>query len=227
MLIFLPTVKKQIMKKVLVLFFILITGFSYADSPLTSTDFSDVYSEEKMIIHIKKKGLDKKAMKYLLSAKGNPVIKVAMINAIGFGQVDLIDQFETYLLKKRKGLKTEVFDYLRIATNGEPEPNAQTDLLTADDLTCWAYLQALGEYNKPELAGTAAYLGYIRDTGSMAHKTVLGLIACQIAFDYSWCNVYKIGKEVFEDTQYEHNKLSAEAVGIIMDYLGLYKDSCE
>lgn len=215
------------MKSILSFVFILSLSFARADSPLTSTHFSNAYQEEKMVLYAQEHDLDKKLLKFLGKEKKSAVIKIAIINAFGWGKKDLVHQYETYLLKKRKGLKQEVFDFLRIDADDLPEENEQTKLLSADDLMCWAYLQAIGDYFKPSVASRAAYFAYVRKPKSMAHATVFTLIACQIAFDSDWCRVYELGKEFLVDKTYEENILKKEAVQIIMDYLGLYKGSCK
>ena len=150
-----------------------------------------------------------------------------LINELGWGKEQLVGQYENYLLKKRKGLEPSVFTYLKTISEEIPVENEQTNLLTADDLMCWAYLQAMGDYFNPNLASRAAYLAYVRNPKSMAHATVFTLVACQIAFDFNWCYVYKNGKEFLIDMKYEENRLKPEAVKIIMDYLRLYKSDCQ
>lgn len=215
------------MKSLLSFVFILSLSFARADSPLTSTHFSNAYQEEKMVLYAQENEFDKKLLKFLGKEKKNAVIKIAIINKLGWGKKDLVLQYEAYLLKKRKGLKEEVFDYLRVDSDALPEENEQTKLLSADDLMCWAYLQALGDYFNPTLASRGAYFAYVRNPNSMAHATVFTLIACQIAFDSDWCRVYKLGEEFLVDKTYEENILKKEAVKIIMDYLGLYKGDCK
>ena len=215
------------MKYLLLLAFIFVNGISFADSPLTSTPFSNAYKEEKMVKHISENGLDKKSLKFLSKKNASPVVKIAMVNALSWGNKDLVHIYENYLLTKRKGLKPEVFDYLRVVSDEIPKENTQTNLLTADDLMCWAYFQTLGDYFNPNMGGRAAYLAYVREPESMAHSTVFTLIACQIAFDSNWCNVYKLGQEFLVDTRYTKNTLNDAALKIILDYLNLYRGDCK
>lgn len=215
------------MKNLLLLALVFLSGISFADSPLTSTRFSDAYKDEKMIKHVNENGLDKKSLKFLSKKSADPVMKIAMVNALSWGNKELVHIYENYLLSKRKGLKPEVFEYLRVVSDDIPNENKQTNLLTADDLMCWAYFQALGDYFNPDIGGRAAYLAYVRQPESMAHSTVFTLIACQIAFDSNWCNVYKLGQEFLVDTSYERNRLSQAALKIILDYLNLYRGDCK
>lgn len=214
------------MKAILLVIFSLLTAVSFADSPLTSTSFSQAYQSNEAIQHVKEKGLDEITLKYLGGKKTDPVIKIAIINELSWGKEDYLKTFERYLLANRKGLTPAVFDDLRGNTESIPKETSQTKRLTADDLMCWAYFQALGNYFNPSLARAAAKLATAREKGSMAHATVDALIRSQIAFDESWCKVYQIGNLAFEETKYTRNQLSNEAVKIIMDYLVLYKGDC-
>lgn len=197
-----------------------------ADSPLTSTYFAQDYATEKMVIRVKDHGLDKKALGYLANEQGNPVIKIAMINELGWGKAELVVKFENYLLKKRNGLAPAVFEILKSPESTENQLSVVWESLTADDLMCWAYLQAMGDYFQPARANNAATLAHNKMKTSMAHATVFALIRCQIAFDESWCQVYKIGTKIFEERQYIDNQLSSAAVGHIMEYLNLYQGDC-
>jgi hypothetical protein len=180
-----------------------------------------------MVQYAKENGMDKKVLKYLGNKKKSAVIKIAIVNQLSWGNKDLVGQFETYLLKKRKGLKKEVFTYLKIDSDEVPEENEQTKLLSADDLLVWAYLQAMGDYFNPSLASRASYFAFVRKKNSMAHGAVFALIAAQIAFDYSWCSVYELGQEFLVDAKYEENHLSDQAVKVILDYLNLYQSDCD
>lgn len=218
------------MKKLSYIFFLLFACASpvLADSPLTSTEFFRAYLDVKEVKYASENPLDKKLLDFLGSPKADPVHKLAVINALSWGKTDYVTQFEEYLLKKRKGLTKEVFDYLKITENSEtPQETAQTRLLTADDLMCWSYLQTMGDYFQPAMGMRGAYFGYARNPESMAHVTSFSLIAAQQAFDTDWCQVYTIPKTMLEDTVYTQNLLKPEAIAIIMEYIGLYAGECK
>lgn len=203
-------------------------GHALADSPLTSTDFHRAYLEIDEVKYASEHSLDDKLLKFLAKPDGNSVHKLAAINALSWGKTDYVSAFEKYLLKKRKGLKKEVFDYLRITENAQtPEENEQTRLLSADDLMCWAYLQSMGDYFNPALGMRGAFFAYARDTESMAHMMAFSLIAAQQAFDVDWCQVYMIPRTMLQDYTYTNNLLKEEAITIIMDYIGLYAQECK
>lgn len=210
----------------LALSLILSTQFVLADSPLTSTPFSNAYSTNKYVKLANESGYFKKTEKALGSKKVSSLDKLLLINALGWKSND-VAKFETYLISERKGLTTKAFDYLKTVSDDAPIDNDQTKLMTADDLMCWAYLQAMHDYNKPALAIRAAFLAYKRDKKNMAYGTVLGLIAGQKAFDTDWCGVYQRAHQMIVETEYENNELSEAGVKIIMDYINLYQQDCD
>ncbi|MEX1002728.1 MAG: hypothetical protein WDZ35_11490 [Crocinitomicaceae bacterium] len=214
--------------KILLLFLSITLVFgSFADSPLTSTPFYKAYLDKKIVKRAKENGLDKKVIKYLGKSKHDAALKIAAINAVGWGKEGTTKKFEESLLKKRKGLDTAVFNFLREVPEKAPVETEQTKLLTSDDLMCWTYLQAMEDYFHPEKCMSGAFFCFVRNEKSMAHATVFALIACQNSFDYDWCKIYQLGQLYLVETDYEENKLSTEAVKIILDYLNLYGDSCK
>lgn len=210
----------------LIAVFCLKTCFSLADSPLTSTSFWKVYEGSKVVGHVSEFGLDKKGLKMIGSKKTSSLDKFAAINSLGFAHKK-VSLFEDYLLSKRKGLDKSVFEYLKTVSDEIPEESAQTQLLTSDDLMCWAYLQGMDDYFNPAKALRASFLAFMRDQENMVYGTVAGLISAQKAFDYDWCQVYKIGNSLIVEREYKNNLLDDEAVKIIMDYIGLYKQDCK
>lgn len=213
------------MRYLLLLLPLFIALNAQADSPLTSTLIADAYAQEDMVMHVAKNGLDQKALSYLGDDDGNAVIKIAMINQLSWGNMDYTRAFQQYLIEKRK-VKESVFKYLRYAEGEEVKENKWTNKLRSDDLMCWAYFNALGNYFNPEMSSAAAKLAIEREPESMAHACVYALISCQIAFDGNWCSIYKYGQEYFVTSTYKTNNLNAKAIQIILDYLNLYKADC-
>lgn len=216
------------MKKILILLLLSLSiQFAHADSPLTSTPFYTVYKSHKMVAYSEGKTLDKKILKFLGKAKTDIVLKIAVINALGWGNADNVTLFENYLLDKRKGLDSTVFEYLRTVSNAEPEETDQTRLLSVDDLACWSYLNAMGDYFYPDRSMRGSYLAHMRNTESMAHIIPFTLIAAQKAFDINWCEVFMIPQRLLVETSYSKETLSPDAVKIIMEYIELYKADCD
>ena len=214
------------LKHIFLIFTLLSCIISHADSPLTSTPFHTAYSDVKEVKYALANGLDNKLLKFLGNKKAPIIHKIAVINALSWGEKDFVGKFENYLLKKRKGIKPEVFTQLRTIANSTPEETEQTKLLTADDLTCWVYLQVLGDYKTPAIGMRAGFLGCVRDRESMAHMIPFTLIGAQKAMDSDWCSVYKIPHDNLEQAVFSKNLISEKGLKIIMDYINLYKQDC-
>ena len=212
---------------ILSIYLLCVSLFALADSPLTSTSFYSAYQDLKQVEYAIENGMDKKVVKILGSKKTDIVTKIAIINAMSWGDTTSVVKFEEYLLKKRKGLKPEVFTYLIEHSDDTPQENSQTLLLTADDLACWAYLQSMGDYFNPDYAMKASFLAYLRDVESMGHAVPLALIAAQKAFDYDWCSVYTIPYGLLVEAKYSKNIVTDEAIDMIMEYINLYQADCE
>lgn len=216
------------MKRTIILSVLLIINFlTFADSPLTSTPFYKAYENSSAVKHAIESGLDKITLQFLGNNESSIIEKIAVINALSWGQTTYVSEFEKYLLENRKGLQIEIFTSLKEIMSTPPEETEQSLLLSADDLICWAYLLTMGDYNKPALGMKASHLAFSRDKESMAHMVPYALIASQNMFESSWCNVYKIPHAMLEETQYSKNKISDEALKIIMDYINLYKAECK
>jgi hypothetical protein len=198
-----------------------------ADSPLTSTPFYTKYLDIELVKYASEKSLDDKLMEYLGSSTGDPITKIAIINALSWGKKEYVTLFENYLIKNRKGVKKNVFDYMRTVSDETPEETDDTYLLTADDIMCWAYLQTMGDYFAPAKGMKAGYFCFTRNPKSMAHSVVFTLIATQKAFDEDRCRVYLIPKRMLLETEYSVNILKPEAIKVILDYTELYKSECK
>ena len=197
-----------------------------ADSPLTSTPFYTAYNHIEAVKYAEKNGLDKKTLKFLDSNVPSDQ-KLAVVNALSWGDTSNIKIYEAYLLKKRKGLKVEVFEYLSTVQEEAPVETDLTKKLSGDDLMLWAYMKAMGDYFHPSKAIRGAYFAHLRAESNMAYATAFSLIGSQVAFDYNWCNVYLICHDYIETLAYTDCVLNPKAVKIIMEYINLYKESCE
>lgn len=218
---------KRIQNTFGILFF-LATFFSLevkADSPLTSTPFYTAYPNQAMVKIATEAGLSKKVLKYL-DGKAEFVDKLIVLNALGWGNTENIKTYEAFLLKKYKKLKPSVFDYLKESSEDAPVENEQTKILSADELSTWAYILTMGDYFQPNFGMRASYFAYARESESMAHSVVFTLIAAQKSFDESWCRIFQICQVMLRETVYQKNLLSTEALKIILDYTDLYQADC-
>jgi hypothetical protein len=126
------------MKKLLILI-LLISQYTFADSPLTSTEFYKAYADVPLVQDAMKcKGKMTKEMLEYISAETNPLeIKLAIINAIGWHVKGLKNSqtFFKYVMNK-KNYKTDFGgDY-----------TAFKWYATRDELVCFSYLKAMDNY---------------------------------------------------------------------------------
>lgn len=211
---------------IFIFLFVLLSNNALADSPLTSTPFWMAYEDVKEVAYAKENGLDKKVLKQLLGKKLSCDVKLAMINSFGWGS-GYTATFEDYLIEKRKGLSREVFKYLKLESDDMPEDNAQTKLLTTDDLVCWSYLRAMDNYDMPYYSMRGSFIAYWRDQKNMGAGVVWCLVVSQMAMMGDWCKIWESTQEFIVDADYETNLFREEAVTIIMEYMSLYEQDCE
>src|SRR5690606_9911417 len=147
------------------------------------------------------------------------------INSFGWGS-GYTQSFEDHLIEKRKGLTREVFKYLKNDSEDMPEENSQTELLTTDDLVCWAYLRAMDNYETPFYSMKGAFLAYWRNQKNMSAGVVWCLVVSQMALMSDWCKIYESAKTFIVNAEYEVNIFKEEAITIIMEYMNLYEQDC-
>jgi hypothetical protein len=159
------------MKKLLILI-VLISQYTFADSPLTSTEFYKAYSDVSLVQDAMKcKGKMTNAMLEYIYAETNPLeIKLALINAIGWHAKGLKNSqtFFKYVMNK-KNYKTDFGgDYTAFNWNA-----------TADELICYAYMKALDNYFDVTDAFEVAGLALKKNPNSFAVNMIYNLIKAQ------------------------------------------------
>jgi hypothetical protein len=221
----------MIMKVLKVLFIvgiIIVNNYAKADSPLTSTEFYKAYLTVKEVKYAsEKRKLDEKLLSFLADPSKPAAHKLAVINAISWGDTNNVILFQNYLLKTKSGLKSDVFNRLVEADVEEGEPS-QVKLLTTDELMCWSYLKVMGDYFKPQNGFAASYFAINRDTTNMSSVLVYSLIIAQHYMDYrdKWCKVYTYPHAFPIERKYSTGLLNDEAIKIIFEYIDLYKEAC-
>lgn len=181
----------------------------FADSPLTTTDFSKAYEDTQIVQEASKTNgiLNEPLMKYLIKSK-NPIdLKIAVINKIGWD----------YNGKNN----AELFaDYLK--------EHHITDIrkANADILICYAYLKALDNYFDVEEALSYAKFARLKDQKSYTIAIICAIIDAQIALDYDWCKVYNQTNYVRVNTGLDQD-MREEAIQIIFKYMDAYKKYCD
>lgn len=188
---------------------------SFADSPLTSTDFYKAYAGESIVqAAMKCNGVvSKEVMAYLNSDKNPIAVKLAAINAVymcadEFDARKNSDAFVKYLLK-----------------NGFQDENGIIGLGSASLLTSLAYMMAMDDYFNVQPAADIIYCALDKDPQSLSVNMVTVLIVVQSFMDdyNKWGKIYPLVNSVKEDKNLKQD-LNKEAVDIIMDYISLYNE---
>jgi hypothetical protein len=159
------------MKKLLILI-LLISQYTFADSPLTSTEFYKAYADVPLVQDAMKcKGKITNAMLEYIYADTNPLeVKLAIINAIGWNVKGLKNSqtFFKFVMNK-KNYKTDFGgDYTAFNWNA-----------TADELICYAYMKALDNYFDVSDAFSVASLALNKNPNSFAVNMIYNLIKAQ------------------------------------------------
>lgn len=189
---------------------------SFADSPLTSTEFYKAYAGESIVQAATKCNgkISKDVMAYVASDKNPIAVKLAAVNAVYMCADeeltrDNADVFVKYLLKN---------------CNYQDE-NGVIGLGSASLLASLAYMMALDDYSNVQDAANIIYCALDKEPDSLSVNMVTVLIVVQsFMSDYSkWGKIYPLVNSVKSDTNLKQD-LSKEAVDIIMDYIEIYKD---
>lgn len=195
----------------LLLAFLCLTSLNLrADSPLTSTDIANPYSDVSIVKYAQGRNgvIDNKIMKFL-SGNGDIGEKAAVVNALGWnidGQTNAAS-YQDFLLKKYKSTTLNLDDY------------------TADEVLCLAYLKAMDDYNDVTVALSYAEKALEKNPTSYTVNIIHGIITAQFVFSVSWCSVYQATNEVRLNTSLNMD-MRESAVTSIFLYMDLYNEEC-
>lgn len=185
---------------------------SRADSPITSTNFADAYQDYDIVKKAQKTGKLDLEMAQYLSSQSTPIdIKAALINALSW-------KFEG----KRNAT---LYRYYLGLHYDQPAKDLTPDQLTDDELFALGYLTVMDDYFKPQKAMPYLEAALQRQPKSYTVAMVNALTQAQVALDSSWCQVWQVTDKVARDSTLEQD-LRPKAKRIILDYMGLYEDSC-
>jgi len=185
-----------------------------ADSPLTSTKFSDAYSSIPVIklAEAAKGKLTKELMEYM-SEEGNPIdAKMAIINQLGWDPAG-------------RNNADIWFKYLRLIKGYDDTMDMETNA-EGYELLCYAYLMAMDNYFEVEKAIEYAEKAKSKNPESYTFNIIQALIMAQKALCLDWCEVYDLANRVREKKSLSVD-LDIEAINIIFRYMDLYKESCK
>jgi len=195
------------------IFLFLITQFSFADSPITSTAFASAYKNVAEVSEaLNSDGqLSNNFCSYLHNSKNKLAVKLAIINALSWdfdGKSNYITFLE-YLIKHDSKITADNF-----------KKNA-----SGDQLICLAYLKAMDDYFDVNEALILADLALKKAKKSYAIHIIHGLIKAQSLFSKDWCDLWKATDKVRQNKKLK-NDFDKKAKKIIFVYMDLYEDDC-
>lgn len=196
-----------------------------ADSPLTSTNFSEAYQDVKYVQLARQKRLTPALMDALSDPMVSNDIRAAIVNALGWsadGQNNAA-LYLNYLAQRYQQNKSQ----LKIENLATEEIFALGYLLAMDDYFTLKALGGAGELEQVDalsLLSTAS----VRMPSDFTIALIYKLVQSQIYLaDFAqWCNVYRTVSTVVKDFPPERN-MRPDAVGIIMEYIVAYQEYCQ
>ena len=199
------------MRKVLFVFaFLFVSMLSFADSPLTSSKFYQHYIGNPLVYEASEThDLSWDMAEYILDANNPIAIKVAIINALSWGD-------------KAEGNYSGL---VSIAMDVKQPPSASKlfNILDGKTLICFAYLKAMSDYFDVKEAVKMAKMAQKKDKDSYCVNFIAALIQSQDNFNANkWAMVYTVLDKV-NNTTWRYDDLSDEAAASVMEYINLYR----
>lgn len=205
------------MKRLFVALMLTMTwALSWADSPLTSTDFSQAYLDHPMVklaAQLESEAdpdLPISLMEFLADPKSPIAVRLAVINKIGwnFDGKSSGGIFGRYLMTRYK-----VKDEKKLVKK-----------IDAGTLAVYAYSKAMSNYFNVKKAQELAHKAVEKDrTHSFSIAFIASLIDAQDYLDSDWAMVYKVVADVTHDGSLNVD-MRQEAIDNVMEYINLYKE---
>ena len=184
----------------------------FADSPLTSTNFSKAYEDQEIVQEAAraKGGLTENLMQYLSNPQ-NPIdLKLAVINQLSWGHGN--NNASTFYSFLNQAEQYQGMDDFLCQAKG-------------DVIICLAYLKALDDYFDVTDALKYARMAKLKQPNSYAVHIICALIEAQQAMDINWCLTYTLTHSVRLNKGLK-NDFNEQAKSIIFEYMDLYKGDC-
>lgn len=193
-----------------VFLFLMVSLVSFADSPLTTTRFYQHYSDNPFVYEASETHyLSGDMAEYILDTDNPVSIKVAIINALGWGD-------------KAEGNYAGLVSFA-MEEKQTPSASKLFNVLDGKTLICFAYLKALSDYFDVKEAIKIAKMAQKKDKDSYCVNFIAALIKSQAYFNESkWSLVYSVLDDV-NKTTWRNDDLSAKAVASVMEYISGYK----
>lgn len=204
------------MKRLLTIMLLTLSwALTWADSPLTSSDFAESYKDQSMVQMALKLSDDSDTdipvsmLNYLADKKSPVDVRLAVINAIGWN-----------FNGKTSG--QQLYEYLSTRYKAKTVDKLAKKL-DAGTLAVYAYALAMSNYFEVQEAQDLAHKAVKKNkTKSFSVAFIASLIDAQVHLDGDWGMVYKVVNDVLHDGSL-HLDMRQEAIDSVMDYIGEYK----
>lgn len=204
----------KIKNLLLCLFFLLLANQSFADSPLTSTEFYKGYLDIAIIKTAAKSNdkITEQQLQFLTNSKNPIAIKLALINSLGWNT---------------KG-KSNAPKYLAYLFEKQPLLNYKNfyNKATTTQLICYAYLKAMDDYFNVKSASVFARQAMRKAPTTYSIHLIGTLIQVQGTNQNNWCTVYtKMNQVRINKTLKLDMRLVSTAA--VFGYTDGYKEYCK
>ena len=204
------------MKRLLTIMLLTLSwALTWADSPLTSSDFAESYKDQSMVQMALKLSDDSDTdipvsmLNYLADKKSPVDVRLAVINAIGWN-----------FNGKTSG--QQLYEYLSTRYKAKTVDKLAKKL-DAGTLAVYAYALAMSNYFEVQEAQDLAHKAVKKNkTKSFSVAFIASLIDAQVHLDGDWGMVYKVVNDVLHDGSL-HLDMRQEAIDSVMEYIGEYK----
>jgi hypothetical protein len=205
----------KIKNLLLCLCLLLVSSQSFADSPLTSTDFYKGYLDIAIIKTAAKSNgkITEQQLQFLTNAKNPIAIKLALINSLGWDT---------------KG-KSNGPEYLEYLFEKQPQLNYKNFInkASATQLICYAYLKAMDDYFNVKSASVFARQAMRKATTSFSIHLIGTLIQVQpLLNSKKWCAIYTKMNQVRTDKKLQLD-MRLISTAAILSYTDGYKEYCK
>jgi len=206
---------------------LLIAGYMFisvlptrADSPLTSTEFHQHYSNRQEIVRAAEmQTLDAGGLKFLTSENNTPAEKLAFVNALGWKLERKEKSSRIYLkhLASRRGIDPDYFA-------------SELAKFSSEELTLYGYMYAMERYLNDDALGAIVPILRVavnKHRESYVAQLALALVECQMLMHIDSDNWHRVWEryERFLNNKELKRPLNAKALAEISDYIKLYDKS--
>ena len=181
---------------------------AYADSPLTSTNIAEFYTEHDIVEYaLENQVMDQRILDYLMDDNRPLDVKAAVINALSW--TSALDRYQDLLngLTKKYG-------------------TGDVTQFSPGDLACLAYLSAMDDYFDVLEEAQWITLAMEKQQESATIRMLYAMIMGQLAMDFDWCAVWEYTRLALQGLP-EVRDMKTAAIQNIVDYTILYKSSCD